>query len=36
MGIEPVLINKEAETALLSNSSEAYRLFGRPAMPISR
>lgn len=36
MGIEPVLINKEAETALLSNSSEAYRLFGRPAMPISQ
>jgi hypothetical protein len=36
MGIEPVFINKEAETALLSNSSEAYRLFGKPVMPVSQ
>lgn len=29
-GLKPAFINKETETALLSNSSEAYRLFGKP------
>ncbi len=29
-GKKPVFINTEAETALLSNSSEAFRLFGQP------
>ena len=32
-GIKPQFINTEAETALLSNSAEAYRLFGTPKVP---
>lgn len=36
MGIEPHFINAEAETALLSNSSEAHRLFGKPKIPVSQ
>ncbi|HBE42372.1 MAG TPA: epimerase [Bacteroidales bacterium] len=32
-GVNPDFINQEAETALLSNSSEAYRLFGKPKVP---
>lgn len=35
-GIKPVFINAESETALLSNSTEAYRLFGRPEVPASK
>jgi nucleoside-diphosphate-sugar epimerase len=31
-GNKPVFINNEAETALLSNSSEALRLFGQPGV----
>jgi nucleoside-diphosphate-sugar epimerase len=34
-GIKPVFINAESDTALLSNSTEAYRLFGRPEVPAS-
>lgn len=34
LGIEPVLINTESETALLSNSSEAFKLLGRPKIPV--
>lgn len=35
MGIEPIFVNAESETALLSNSSEAHKLFGLPAVEIS-
>ena len=35
-GIKPRFINTEAETALLNNSEEAYRLFGKPKVPVSR
>lgn len=35
MGIEPVFINNESETALLSNSSAAHELFGMPRVGIS-
>jgi len=35
-GLEPKLINKEAKTALLSNSELAYSIFGKPRMPISQ
>ncbi len=35
MGIEPLFVGKESETALLSNSSEAHRQFGQPAVGIS-
>ena len=34
--VKPVLVGKEAETALLSDSSEAYALFGKPRMPIDK
>jgi nucleoside-diphosphate-sugar epimerase len=34
-GIKPVFINKEAPTALLSNSTEAFGLFGKPKTPIN-
>jgi hypothetical protein len=33
---EPILINEEAPTALLSNSGEAFGLFGRPTVPITQ
>ncbi len=32
-GVKPRFINTEAETALLSNSTEAFNLFGRPKVP---
>lgn len=35
-GEKPRFISTEAETALLSNSSEAFKLFGRPGVPVSR
>ncbi len=31
-GIEPVFVNREAETALLSDGSKAWRLFGEPTI----
>ena len=33
-GVKPKFVGKEAQTALLSNSNEAYRLFGRPRLSI--
>lgn len=33
-GVEPKLVGREAETALLSNSERAYRLYGEPKMPV--
>ncbi|VAW15318.1 hypothetical protein MNBD_BACTEROID01-498 [hydrothermal vent metagenome] len=33
-GVEPKLVGKEADTALLSNSQHAFNLFGRPKVPI--
>lgn len=35
MGVDPILTGTEAPTALLSNSEEAFSLFGRPKVPIS-
>lgn len=35
-GVKPRFINTEAETALLSNSAEAFNLFGRPKVQASR
>lgn len=35
-GVKVELVNKEAPTALLSNSEVAYGLFGRPKTPISQ
>jgi dTDP-4-dehydrorhamnose reductase len=35
-GIKPVFVNKEAETALLSNSQMAYSLLGRPEVPVKK
>jgi nucleoside-diphosphate-sugar epimerase len=35
-GVKPVLVNKEAPTALLSNSEQAFGLFGRPKVPINQ
>ncbi len=35
-GVEPKLVGKEADTALLSNSQYAFNLFGRPKVPISQ
>ncbi len=34
-GVKTVLVNKEAPTALLSNSTEAFGLFGKPKTPIN-
>jgi hypothetical protein len=34
--VKPRFINAEAETALLSNSAEAFKLFGRPKVLVSR
>ncbi len=31
-GTDPVFTNRESDTALLSNSSEAFRLFGKPSV----
>jgi nucleoside-diphosphate-sugar epimerase len=33
-GMKPHFEGSESETALLNNSSEAYRLFGRPKVPV--
>ena len=33
---EPILINDEEPTALLSNASEAFRLFGYPKVPLNK
>ena len=33
-GVEPLLQGKEAQTALLSNSSVAHDLYGHPAVPV--
>jgi len=35
-GLTPDLVNKEAPTALLSNSEQAFGLFGRPKVPIDQ
>jgi nucleoside-diphosphate-sugar epimerase len=35
-GMKPVMVNKEAPTALLSNSKQAYGLFGQPKLPIGQ
>ena len=35
-GVKPRFINTETETALLSNSAEAFKLFGRPKVLVSR
>jgi nucleoside-diphosphate-sugar epimerase len=35
-GVEPVLHGREAETALLSNSSLAHNLFGNPEVPFGK
>jgi nucleoside-diphosphate-sugar epimerase len=35
-GVKPRFINTEAETALLNNSAEAFKLFGRPKVPASQ
>lgn len=35
-GIEPKLVNKEAQTALLSNSELVYSILGRPKTPINQ
>lgn len=32
-GVKPIFINTEAQTALLSNSSEVFRIFGKPKVP---
>jgi nucleoside-diphosphate-sugar epimerase len=31
--VKPIFTNSEAQTALLSNSSEAFRIFGKPKVP---
>jgi len=33
---KPDFINKEANTALLNNSAKAFKIFGKPAMPIDQ
>jgi nucleoside-diphosphate-sugar epimerase len=35
-GVKPRFINTEAETALLNNSAEAFKLFGRPKVSASQ
>jgi hypothetical protein len=34
--VKPRFFNTEAETALLSNSAEAFKMFGRPKVLVSR
>jgi nucleoside-diphosphate-sugar epimerase len=35
-GVQAKLVNEEAKTALLSNATLAYSLFGHPRVPIAR
>jgi hypothetical protein len=35
-GVKPILKNKEARTALLNNSEQAFGLFGRPKVPVNQ
>jgi len=35
LGVKPILTGKEAPTALLNNSDQAFKLFGKPKVPIS-
>lgn len=35
-GVKPILVGKEAQTALLNNSNHAFELFGKPKVPISK
>ena len=35
-GVDPLLIGEEAPTALLTNSTQAFNLFGKPKVPISK
>jgi nucleoside-diphosphate-sugar epimerase len=35
-GVKPAFVNKEASTALISNSNHAYELFGHPEMPVKQ
>ena len=35
-GVEPVFINEEQDTALLSNASQAHKLFGYPKVPLQQ
>lgn len=35
-GVMPSFVNTEADTALLSNSEEAFKLFGKPKVPINQ
>jgi nucleoside-diphosphate-sugar epimerase len=36
LGIEPVLVGEEQETALLGNAGKAHKLFGYPSVPLER
>lgn len=36
LGVEPVLTGEEAESALLSNASEAFRRFGKPRVTVDQ
>lgn len=36
IGVQPVFVNAEAETALLSNAALAHKLFGMPKVPINQ
>jgi uncharacterized protein YbjT (DUF2867 family) len=35
-GVKAILVNEEAPTALLSNSQQAFSIFGQPKVPISQ
>lgn len=35
-GVKTILVNKEAPTALLSNSKQAFGLYGKPKVPVSQ
>ncbi|MDT0650639.1 NAD-dependent epimerase/dehydratase family protein [Autumnicola edwardsiae] len=35
-GVKPKMVGEEANTALLSNSNQAYELFGKPQLPIDK
>jgi hypothetical protein len=36
LGIEPVFVNEEQDTALLSNAARAHGLFGYPKVPLQQ